>query len=97
MNLHLSSLAKTLPLRHCVSALLIAASASYVQAETFKYPEIKEERSGGFTVTPLVGKFILDSERNLDDDTFAGIAFGYRFSHPYACLLYTSPSPRDRG
>ena len=21
---------------------------------------------------------------------------GYQLTHPYACLLYTSPSPRDR-
>jgi len=84
MNLHVSSLVKTLRLSHCASILLFAASASYAQGDVFQYPEIQEDRPGGVTITPLVGQFFLDSERNLDDDTAAGIALGYRFSEPYA-------------
>lgn len=66
-----------------LSAGVLATSALSVQADTFKYPEIKEDRPGGFTITPMIGQFNFDSDRNLDDEGYAGIGIGYRFSSPY--------------
>ena len=85
MNLLSSPLFKSLSVACCAGVLLSAVSG--VHAEGFKYPEIKEDRHGGFTITPLVGSYLYDDDRALDDDTVAGFAIGYRFSHPFAVEL----------
>ncbi len=70
---------------------VLSAAALSVQAETFKYPEIKEDRPGGITLTPMVGQYNFDSDRGLDDEGFAGIGIGYRFSDPYMVeFVYTN-------
>lgn len=82
MNLLSSPLFKSLSVACCAGVLLSVTSGAH--AEGFKYPEITEDRHGGFTVTPLVGSYRFDDDRGLDDDTAAGLAIGYRFSHPFA-------------
>jgi OmpA-OmpF porin, OOP family len=66
---------------------VVAASAISAQADSFTYPDIKEDRAGGVTITPMVGKFNFDSSRALDDEVFTGIGIGYRFSEPYTIEL----------
>jgi OOP family OmpA-OmpF porin len=66
-----------------LSAGVLATSALSAQADIFQYPEIKEDRPGGFTITPMIGQFNFDSDRDLDDEGYAGIGIGYRFSSPY--------------
>lgn len=81
-----------------LSVGVLATSALSVQAETFKYPEIKEDRPGGITITPVVGQYNFDSDRGLDDEGFAGIGIGYRFSDPYMLeFVYTNGDATTNG
>ena len=53
-----------------------------------------------FDIHPVKGEgcYIFDEQGNKYLDFYGGhavISVGH--SHPYFCLLYTSPSPRDRG
>lgn len=77
---------KHILLRGLSTALVsfIALSASLTaNAEGFKYPEIKEDRASGLTITPMIGGFSLDEDRGFDDTAYAGIGIGYRFTDPY--------------
>ena len=44
-------------------------------------------------VLSTIGKFIPTPGR--DDYILSVSAMGLKFSNPFGCLLYTSPSPRD--
>lgn len=66
-----------------ITAGVFVTFALSVQAEVFKYPTIEKDRPGGFTLTPMIGQYYYDSDLGLDDDGYAGIGVGYRFSAPY--------------
>ena len=86
MNLSLSSLLASLSklLAVASSLVLLLVASSNLQAEGFKFPDLSEDRHGGFTLTPMVGSYRFDDDRGLDDDTALGLALGYRFSDPFA-------------
>lgn len=68
----------------CLSVSILSSSLAFsVSADSFKYPTIKDGRSGGVTITPMVGGLDLDDGRNVDSDTLVGFGLGYRFSDPY--------------
>lgn len=83
-----------------ISVGIIAAAASLsanAETETFKYPTIEDDRAGGFTITPMIGQYSLDGDRTLDDETFTGIGFGYRFSDPYMVeFAYTNADAKTK-
>jgi OOP family OmpA-OmpF porin len=85
-------------LLHYLSVGVLATSALSVHAQSFQYPEIKDERSGGLTLTPMIGQHNFDSDRALDDSDFAGIGIGYRFSDPYMLeFVYATGDAKTTG
>ncbi|MGS2718240.1 OmpA family protein [Eionea flava] len=54
-----------------------------VSADSFTYPTLEDERSGGLTFTPMIGNLNLDDGRDVDSDTIVGFGIGYRFVDPY--------------
>lgn len=71
-------------LLHYLSVGVLTTAVLSAHAETIKYPSAPEERASGVTLTPMVGQFNFDSDRNLDDELYTGIGIGYRFSNPYS-------------
>lgn len=70
-----------------VSSLL---SASLLSLAT---PTLAE---GGFTVTPSVGSFNFDSDRELEDETFQSLGLGYKFDNPFQVeLVYVKSDPES--
>lgn len=41
------------------------------------------EENSGFTLTPSLGYFMFDEDRQLEDDAFASLGLGYRFDSPW--------------
>ena len=61
------------------------------QPDTF----ISESSSDQFKLSPIVKK-VLESKNIVDNQEIQNLFKDTNISHDYICLLYTSPSPRDK-
>ncbi|WP_317930765.1 OmpA family protein [Halioxenophilus sp. WMMB6] len=74
------------------------ATLTAIGASLATLPTMAEEQYSGITLTPGLGYYFFDNDRNLEDDALFSIAVGYQFNNPWAFeLLYLEANTEADG